>query len=285
MTVESAARAVDARLAILVLAAEDMYSAQGPAVLEPVVDPRIAAGWALRGYIVGTDALFRPLGTLAAGAQRVYYGLLLESATAPGTFCAVVRGTSGIIEWLEDAEFLRTPSKRAGEVEAGFFGIYESFAFRHPGGAEMPVAASIASIVGVGTLTVVGHSLGAALATYLAYDVAALIPDRVFLRVFASPHPGDSAFMQAVAAAVPGHVHYAGIADIVPKVPLGLGYAHLPNTVELAPFNLAVRIRMNVGCLHHALSYASLLDPGILDAAPEDRPFASCILNHSTQVL
>lgn len=277
-------RAEDARLALLVLAAEDIYSAQGPTAIEPVVNARITADWILRGYIVGTDALFRPLGSLAVGSQRVYYGLLLESNSVPGTFCAVVRGTAGIIEWLEDAEFCRTPNKRIGEVEAGFFGIYESFTFHHPSGSEMPVAASVASVVGVGTLTVIGHSLGAALATYLAYDVAAMIPGRVALRVFASPHPGDSAFSQAVAAAVPDHAHYAGVADIVTKAPLGFGYAHLPNTVELAPFNLSIRIRMNVGCLHHALSYSCLLDPTVLDAAPEDRPYTACILSHSGRV-
>lgn len=276
-------RKADAQLAVMVLAAEDMYSAQGPAAIQPVVDPRITAGWSLRGYIVGTDALLRPAGSLAIGVQRVFYGLLLESNSAPGEFCAVARGTSGLIEWLEDAEFLLTPSKRTGEVEAGFFGIYESFAFRHPGGAEMPVAASIAAIVGVGSLTIVGHSLGAALATYLAYDVAALIPGRVALRVFASPHPGDSAFSAAVAAAIPDHAHYANVADVVPRVPIGLGYARLPNTVELAPFNLAVRIRMNVGCLHHALSYASLLDDRVLDSAPQDSPYVSCILSHTAQ--
>lgn len=276
-------RKVDARLAVLVLAAEDMYSAQGPAAIEPVVDPRITAEWMLRGYITGTDALFRPLGTLAIGAQRVFYGLLLESSSAPGTFCAVVRGTSGLIEWLEDAEFLRIPNKRAGEVEAGFFGIFESFSMHHAGRADMPVAASIAAIVGAGTLMVVGHSLGAALATYLAYDVAALIPGRVALRVFASPHPGDSVFTQAVAATVPDHAHYANVADVVPRVPIGLGYSRLPNTVELAPFNLAVRIRMNVGCLHHALSYASLLDSDVRDTALQDQSYTSCILNHVSQ--
>jgi triacylglycerol lipase len=269
----------DARLALCVLDAEDMYAANGPAVLQPALGPRIAADWNLCGYIIGTDALFRPLGALAPGSQRVFYGLLAESKSAPDTFVAVVRGTDGIVEWLEDAEFFSVPNKRPGMVEAGFFGIYDSFAFLHAAGSELPLVSCISAIVGNGKLTVTGHSLGAALATYLALDLAKMLPDQVSLRIFASPHPGDITFTDAVAAAVPDHVHYRNVADLVPRVPLGLGYAHLPNTVDLSPTHDALHIRMNLGCLHHAICYAALLDPSVLQESipAQDRSCRACI--------
>lgn len=269
----------DAQLALLVLDAEDMYEANGPAVLQPTAGPRIAAAWNVCGYLVGTDALFRPLGSLAPGSQRVFYGVLVESIAVPDTFAVLVRGTEGIVEWLEDAEFFCVPNKRPGNVEAGFFGIYNTFAFRHAGGTELPLVSSISAIVGNGTVTVAGHSLGAALATYLALDLAKMLPGQVSLRVFASPHPGDIEFAHAVAAAVPDHVHYRNVVDIVPRVPAGLGYAHLPNTADLSPTTAALHIRMSLGCLHHAICYAALLDPAILNVGipEEDQTYLKCI--------
>lgn len=135
---------------------------------------------------------------------------------------------------------------------------------------------AIAAIVGTGTLTVTGHSLGSPLATYLAYDLGIALPGQVSLRVFASPHLGDLTFVDAV---VPNHVHYAVRGDIVPQVPAGLGYAHLPNTVMLDPTTEWVQIHMSRDCLHHVMSYAAVLDPDILkqDVPAQDRSYAACI--------
>jgi triacylglycerol lipase len=279
MTVALPGRAADARLALLVLDAEDTYSKYGPQVQIPAVGARVAVDYFVRGYLTGTDALFRPFGALALGAQRVFYGVLLESMAAPGTFVLVVRGTSGIVEWLEDSEFVPVPGKRPGCVEAGFFGIASTLTYRDLDGRESATCLSIPAVVKSGSVTVVGHSLGAALATYLAYDLAAQLPGKVALRVFASPHPGDETFVNAVARSIPDHIHYANTADLVPKVPVGLGYARLPNTVELAPATDKVLIKMSLGCLHHALSYAALLDPTVLDeyVSQADQPYLKCI--------
>lgn len=256
--------ATDARLAVLVLAAEDMYSAQGPAAVEPVLDPRISAEWALRGYIVGTDAIIRMLNSLALGEQRVFYGLLLQSKSDSTRFAVVIRGTSGAVEWSED--FLGSPkmSRFPGRVEAGFEGIYDSFAYRPPGASEIPMIGAIATIVGSGTLVVAGHSLGSALATCLAYEMSSALPGRVSLRVWASPHPGNTEFVGAVATAVPDHIHLRNPNDIVPKVPVALGYEHLPNTVSIGPTTDRVRIADELGASHHLLSYIALMAPDLL---------------------
>lgn len=286
MTVAPADRAVDARLAILVLAAEEMYDAQGPKAVEPVLDPRIEANWNLRGYVTGTDAIFRMLGRWALGEQQVFYGLVLESKATPGRFALLIRGTAGTVEWGEDVEGLPTVARFPGLVEAGFVGIGDTFKHRLPGGSDLPLVATITDLVGAGTLVVAGHSLGSALATYAAYEMAMRLPaGRVSLRVFASPHPGNSVFTQAVAAVVPDHAHYKNPHDIVPSVPISLGYAHLPNTIELAPATDALEIEDTWGCSHHLLSYIALLDATALSEAysPQNQPYLPCIVSRTAQ--
>ena len=281
MTVAPADRAVDARLAILVLAAEEMYDAQGPAAIEPILDPRITANWVLRGYITGQDAIFRILGRWALGEQRVFYGLVLERKDTPGKFAAVIRGTSGAVEWGEDVEGLPTVARFPGLVEAGFVGIGDTFSFRPPGGQDMPLIPALRALTTGAPLAVTGHSLGSALATYLAYDAALVSPGRVSLRVFASPHPGNSTFTAAVAAAIPDHAHYRNVNDVVPKVPISLGYAHLPNTIDLEPQTDTLEIKDTWGCSHHLLSYIALMAPEVLAEAysPQNQPYLSCIVS------
>ena len=105
-------------------------------------------------------------------------------------------------------------------------------------------------------------------------------PGRVALRVWASPHPGDTAFVGAVAAAVPDHAHYRSPNDIVPKVPLALGYEHLPNTISVGPTTDKVEIKSDWGCSHHLLSYISLLAPELYQsiASAQDQPDLSCVI-------
>ena len=50
--------------------------------------------------------------------------------------------------------------------------------------------------VGAGTVTVTGHSLGSALATYLTLDVAVGLGDRATACLFASPRTGDAAWVE-----------------------------------------------------------------------------------------
>lgn len=279
------ARRSDAILAHSAGISEDMYAS--PHILEPPLDPRLAADWKIVRYITGIDALFRPLGSIAPGTQRVFYGMVLQSLRLTGVYMTVVRGTAGIIEWLEDAEFMPMAAHGGlpGVQESGFVGIYRTFTAHPPGAPQgaSPVVDTLAALLttppGIARMTVVGHSLGAALATYLAYEVALKAPRRVALRAFASPHPGDAAFSRAVAAAIPDHQHYANTADLVPHVPLGLGYCHLPNTQLLRPVSPFGKIRLNLLCLHHAFCYSFLLDPHIVSAPVpvREQPYRSCI--------
>lgn len=266
------------------LEAEDAYQsalqAPGADLIEVAPDPRLEPLWRIRGILTAIDAVFRK-GPMCLGWRR-FYGWLLESRLAPGAFVLVIRGTIGFVEWLDDAEWCpRIGHPAAGEVESGFWGIYGSLTLRQPGGgADLPFAAAVTAIVGSGTLTVTGHSLGAAIANLAAFDLAdpQRLSSRVSACLIASPKPGDAAFAAAFAKRCPSHVSWVNSADLVPRVPMGFGYARMPNVVTLDP---AGKIEAGVANQHHAICYAYLQDSSSVDfsnVAPIDAPYASAII-------
>jgi hypothetical protein len=136
----------------------------------------VAAGWKILAYITGEDSLLPkrpPKGPLPLVDQTVYYGYLAERPS--GEMVAVIRGTDGFVEWVEDAEIRPVPytpqiAMPAGLgtmlVEQGFWTLYASMQLINPEGAPLgalaPAVAAAAEAAGM--MTVVGHSLGAALA-------------------------------------------------------------------------------------------------------------------------
>lgn len=273
----------DVATALAVLACEDSYDlavqeGSGAAVTEPALDARLAKDWAVAGVIVGTDSLWRK-GCALLKDETVFYGWLLRHQVA-NTFLCLIRGTAGIIEWAEDAEGdpITVPGV-PGKVERGFHGVYASMRLRHPGGADMPLVAGITAIVGLGTIIVAGHSLGAALATYLAADLAdpSRLGARVSARIFCSPRPGDGEYIKHADSRLTDCVAYADALDIVTHVPVGLGYASLSSTQTLWPIG---KIELGVKALHHVLSIAWLLCQEAVDVAslpPIDKPFIDCL--------
>jgi triacylglycerol lipase len=80
---------------------------------------------------------------------------------------------------------------------------------------------------------ITGHSLGAALATLVALDVAArLDPPENWLRLYtyAGPRVGDSRFVESFRRLVPNAYRVANLADTVPLLPsskMAGGFAHV----------------------------------------------------------
>jgi len=192
-----------------------------------------------------------------------------------------VRGTDGAVEWAIDAEGLQRKHPIAGLVEDGFWGVYSSMSYRDPGGSDAPLMGSLQRRISTGRCTVIGHSLGAAIATYLACDLSEfLLSGRIALRAVASPHPGDSAFADLVNFRVPDHTSFWYEPDRVPQVPPSLpdlSYSALRNRVIIP----AGGIEDSGFCAHHAFSYAWKLggQEASDEAGASADPYRSCIIS------
>ena len=77
------------------------------------------------------------------------------------------------------------------------------------------------------------------------------------------------------------------ILDLVPRVPLGLGYMPLPRKTVLQPATAEANIRVSIGCNHHVICYCAMLDyEGTIQATTPvpagEEGSAACILGPQT---
>ncbi|MGQ6504526.1 lipase family protein, partial [Serratia sp. IR-2025] len=243
-----------AKQAALVIYAWDMCS-KNLRNLTPEPDERIAHdGWHVCGYISGNDDVD------GHHLKEACYGYVARNEA--GEFVAVIRGTTGIMEWIDDAKFpLKTPDAPfEGKVESGFYSIYRSMQYRPTNRMEtLPLTAGITGLIGDNPLTVIGHSLGSALATYLALELSAnTCRQHVALRAFASPRPGNQAFTAYAHQTMLDYLVVNYQHDVVPRLPL-LGYSALPN-LRMLNTSPHVAIAGTSTCSHHLISYIALLD-------------------------
>jgi triacylglycerol lipase len=278
---------VAAKRALLAMYAEDMLGGQG-ARLAPPIDQRCAREWTLMGHLVAKNALF--------GAQELqlgsatYYGFVAVNKNDATNLVAVVRGTEAAVEWLENIEGLLIDRPHIGWVEQGFDSIYGSMTYVPfnaapvaPAGAS--AAAAIAQTLPAGaTVTVIGHSLGAALASYLMLDLATM-PNRSYRvegSLFACPRAGSRDFVRRVDDAVDAYRVYNYMRDLVPHVPpslpLPINFESFPQTIWIKAADAQAVIKNDFACNHHAYCYAAMLDFDSVKATP-DTP---CIVGQAT---
>lgn len=272
----------DAIAGTLALIAEDMYG--DPNNTAPPFDERIyGLGYVSAGYLTAVDAIFRD-SKLAweIGGERRFYGVILRGPDKPDEITVVIRGTEGAIEWAIDAECeLMSPFEdRAQQVESGFYGLYQTMRFTVQSDTKTELDFSaFAKYFEPESVTVIGHSLGAAMACYCAHELAGLLaPVPVALRAFAPPRPGNAAYVAALASAVPDCKAFVYEPDIVPDVPpVALGYTSAPGIVQL---DKSREIEDSTLCNHHALSYVHLLDPTVAELAvgSRDAHYSSCLI-------
>lgn len=202
------------------------------------------------------------------GQQRVSIGMVLQD-TATGEVVIAIRGTEGIYEWLQDAAFLYVPCPipgGAGSTDDGFTAMYKSFTIDADPGSP-PLSTALPTLpwrVPVTSVTVCGHSLGGALATLTAFDVAAsakLPKPRSF--TYASPRTGDAAFAAAYDRLVPLTTRVVNRLDIVPQTPPAPLYDHVAGELEINPIDLGpppkVLVRSDLTCEHILTSYLHIL--------------------------
>jgi Lipase (class 3) len=223
-------------------------------------------------YTVATTIYANDLATdmnPGRGNDIVSIGLILQ-ANRTGDVVIAIRGTEGIMEWIQDAIFLMVPCPflaGAGNTEDGFTAVYESFRTGPMAGSPAVVSAlaTIPLPQPITSVTICGHSLGGALATLLALDVAANTPFKSpTTYTYASPRAGDPTFVAMYNHIVPNTFRVANRLDLVPKLPLPPLYDHVLglydlNPVRLLPLPPKVMIKPTLACQHILDSYLYLL--------------------------
>jgi Lipase (class 3) len=203
------------------------------------------------------------------GNAEVSIGLVCQAART-GDVVIAIRGTEGILEWLHDAEFLQVPCPflaGAGHTEDGFTALYESLRTGvEPNSPTLVNAlATLSYPRPVSSVTMCGYSLGGALATLLALDVAANTIFRApAVYTYASPRTGDSLFARTYDQVVKNSYRIANRLDIVPALPPPVGYEHVLNPYELNPIRFLplppkILVKFNPGCEHSLATYLYLL--------------------------
>jgi hypothetical protein len=222
------------------------------------------------GYQIVTSIFANDLATDMnpdRGNQRVSIGLILQAA-ATGDVVIAIRGTEGIQEWIHDAEFLMVPTPflpGAGHTDDGFTAVYLSMT-TDLGSGSTPVTKALPTLTfprPLTSLTICGHSLGGALATLLALDVAANTPFKnPTVYTYASPRTGGPQFAATYNQVVPNTTRIAGRLDLVPKLPLPPLYEHVLGLYELNSVQLIppkILVKPDLVCLHILTTYLYLL--------------------------
>ena len=258
----------------LVAFAEGMYV---PNSTTPQDGTRVAAaGWDIVGHLIARDSILPEMSSLGPTDPKalrlgnpVFYGYLARKHSDPASYVAAIRGTNGFAEWVIDADFfLRdAPSEPGAKVEQGFWSIYDTMTLVGLDGAQIGAKAAdgIASVVGeAATVTICGHSLGSAIATYLSFDVAKLLGANAHACLFASPRTGDLAWTTAHATTVTTCRLMNYILDVVPYVPLdappAFQYSPLPSAEIILPLAAQAEVRFDVACDHNLICYCAMID-------------------------
>ncbi|KAL7616592.1 phospholipase A1-II 1 [Lactuca sativa] len=162
------------------------------------------------------------------------------------------RGTVQAMEWINDLKFVSVSAPEIFKenddikIQDGWHSIYTTADPRSPfnkTSARHQVLEEVSRLVELYkneevSLTVVGHSMGGALATLNAVDIVSngfnktmSMPSKTFpvtAFVFASPRVGDSDFHKFFSSHKDIHVlRVQNAKDVVPHYPLKIGYLHV----------------------------------------------------------
>ena len=234
--------------------AYQMFS-DNPGNLTPPVPKNFPAGHKLFAYLTAEDKV-------GEVDVRKFYGYIAQSQSDPNLFVGAVRGTEGVLEWLKDAEFMPTRFTRvpqAGEVEDGFFTIYDSMTAIPFGQQAQQDLPGLVKSISHANLTIAGHSLGSAIASLWALDVAVNTPVAALAcYTLASPRVGFRAFVNCFNQNVPQSCRVYNEPDIVPKLPPL--YDHV-NGGEQIDSKLDPGIKHSILCYHVLVTYLRTLNP------------------------
>lgn len=148
----------------------------------------------------------------------VYYGFVLTSETDN---LILFRGTQRISEWIDNLIALQQdyqgPDAKQpyGKTHQGFANVYRQILSPLPPDIAKKLNPAVPCYIS-------GHSLGAALATFAAIDIALKVPKirpQLQLYTYASPRVGDAVFAKAHSQLVPNSFRVVNLGDMIPLVP------------------------------------------------------------------
>ncbi|MBO9729374.1 MAG: lipase family protein [Chitinophaga sp.] len=231
-----------------------------------------------------------------------YFGFIASHNTS-GDYVIAIRGTQNGFEASRDDDFFPVPFheyNNQGLVPQGFRIIFETAQVISLPGAANPkkvmlnkFAADLVknlNLTGKQRITVTGHSLGAAVATYFA-AVATLSLKKALnlcLYTFASPKAGDKKFVSLLNDSLAESIRIYNAEDKVPNLPVWNGpqndsYVHVTGGIGIDStkdpnVNHEDTTKEGLGCAHQLPVYMYLLakiggdnNPGIISAGNDRR--------------
>jgi len=176
---------------------------------------------ALEDNLSQTEDAIRTGVTAAVKVGRqieVFYGFLLESAEDS---ILVFRGTQRTAEWIGNIytvqqDYINPQTGTSlGRMHQGFRRIADTII--------NPLAVDAVKAINPNKPCYVsGHSLGSALATILALDIALAVPElqpQLQVYVYASPRVGNPEFARSYAQILPNTFRITNLADPIPTMP------------------------------------------------------------------
>ncbi|HIK43254.1 MAG TPA: lipase [Leptolyngbyaceae cyanobacterium M65_K2018_010] len=176
---------------------------------------------ALEDTLAQTEDAIRTGVTAAVKVGRkvdVFYGFLLES---DADSILAFRGTQRTAEWLGNIYAIQqdyinpNTGESLGRIHTGFRRIADSI-------IDPLAVDAVKQINPNKPCYVSGHSLGAALATVLALDIALAVPTlqpNLQVYVYASPRVGNPEFVRSYAQILPNTFRITNLADPIPTMP------------------------------------------------------------------
>ena len=235
-------------------------------------------GLHLLGAIYGPADITSGVAVLGPGTEeeRPLHGFFAERVDGSEKILAF----RGVSDPLETAANLRTPQARAPfapaeqsfRVNRGLLRAYRALELVDLDGAIPLQDAFAEGRLGDGVITVIGHSLGGAMANLAAAEVVALEPDaaqRVVVTTFGAPRVGDAAFAEFVSS-IAQNTRVCNLVDTVPTVPRSTGgvqYVHAGelrrySSYDYGPFNNIIEDpRDQVACWHSVEAYRLMVEP------------------------
>ncbi|OTA17091.1 hypothetical protein Xvie_01346 [Xenorhabdus vietnamensis] len=255
----------------------------------PPADPRIKEdGWKVIAYISANDLSFSVTPRKSVWPDHVCYGYVAEKSSSPEEYVVAIRGTDPSI-FLEDIHDglidFTSPWTHFPKVEVsqGFFSVYDSMKLMtiepesHHDYSNLKLAEAIAQLIGVNSqFTIIGHSLGSAIASYLMYEIGSITPNHSAC-LFACPRPGNKEFSKHVTQNFSNFAVFNYIDDVIPHLPPEiLGYSSLDYTNEFKP---QTKLDISDGplCSHYLINYIARLDLDVFKRVTKYGDIDSCI--------